>query len=123
MADYPTDSSGMRPLREILWVAGLWLAIASLVGSEPLVVATFNAGQGIVVAGRPQAAAADLAVLKADGNAIDDGVVTALAVGVAKPCGSGLGGKLVPLYYEAASGRTFAVVASDACGSAVEVER
>jgi len=88
-----------------------------------LVVETFNARRGIVVAGHPQAAAVGLAVLKAGGNAIDAGVATALAIGVAEPYGSGLGGKLVLLYYEAASGRTFAVDALDACGSAMEVER
>jgi len=75
-----------------------------------------------VIAGHPEAAAAGLAVLKAGGNAIDAAVATSLAVGVAEPYGSGLGGKLLLLYYEAKSGRTFVIDGMDACGSAVDIE-
>ena len=41
----------------------------------------------------------------------------ALALGVAEPYGSGLGGKLMLLFYEAKSGKTYAVDAMDAAGS------
>lgn len=71
----------------------------------------------MVVAAHPQAVEAGVSVLRAGGNAIDAAVATSLAVGVAEPYGSGLGGKLMLLYYEAKSGRTFAVDAMDAAGS------
>ena len=44
-------------------------------------------------------------------------VATSLAVGVAEPYGSGLGGKLMFLYHEARTGRTYAIDAMDAAGS------
>ena len=71
----------------------------------------------MVVVAHPQAAAAGVAVLKAGGNAIDAAVATSLAVGVAEPFGSGLGGKLMLLFFEAKSGQTYAVEAMDAAGS------
>jgi gamma-glutamyltranspeptidase/glutathione hydrolase len=71
----------------------------------------------MVVAAHPQAVDAGVAVLKAGGNAVDAAVATSLALGVAEPYGSGLGGKLMLLYYEARSGRTYAVDAMDAAGS------
>jgi gamma-glutamyltranspeptidase/glutathione hydrolase len=58
-----------------------------------------------------------VAILKAGGNAIDAAVATSLAVGVAEPYGSGLGGKLMLLYSEAKSGKTYAVDGMDAAGS------
>jgi gamma-glutamyltranspeptidase/glutathione hydrolase len=71
----------------------------------------------MVVAGHPQAAEAGVAVLKSGGNAIDAAIATSLALGVAEPYGSGLGGKLVLLYYEAATGKTTMVDGIDAVGS------
>ena len=56
-------------------------------------------------------------MLQAGGNAIDAAIATSLALGVAEPYASGLGGKLMLLYYEAKSGRTYAVDAMDAAGS------
>lgn len=73
--------------------------------------------RGMVVAGHPQAVAAGIAVLKTGGNAIDAAIATSLALGVAEPYASGLGGKLVMLYYEAESGRIYVVEAMDAAGS------
>jgi gamma-glutamyltranspeptidase/glutathione hydrolase len=71
----------------------------------------------MVVAGHPQAAQAGVDILQAGGNAIDAAVAVSLAIGVAEPYSSGLGGKLMLLYYEAASGRTYALDAMDAAGS------
>ncbi|HUR56473.1 MAG TPA: gamma-glutamyltransferase family protein [Opitutaceae bacterium] len=90
-------------------------AVAS--AATPVTITPVTAKHGVVVAGHPQAAEAGIAVLKAGGNAIDAAVATSLALGVAEPYGSGLGGKLMLLYYEAKSGRTFAVDAMDAAGS------
>jgi gamma-glutamyltranspeptidase/glutathione hydrolase len=76
----------------------------------------------MVVAAHPAAAAIGVEILKAGGNAADAAVAVSLAVGVAEPYGSGLGGKLMMLYREAKSGRTFVIEAMDACGSAIDVE-
>jgi gamma-glutamyltranspeptidase/glutathione hydrolase len=90
--------------------------------ATPVTVTPVTAPHGMVVAAHPQAAAAGVAVLKNGGNAIDAAIATSLAVGVAEPYGSGLGGKLMLLYYEAKSGKTFVVDAMDACGTGLSVE-
>lgn len=105
-----------------MFLLSLTLSYLAAVGATPVTVTPVMGQHGIVVAAHPQAAAAGLAVLKAGGNAIDAAVATSLAVGVAEPYGSGLGGKLVLLYFEAKSGRTFVVDAMDACGSAINIE-
>ncbi len=92
-------------------------ALASTVAATPVTLTPVTARHGMVVAAHPQAAEAGLAVLRAGGNAIDAAVATSLAVGVAEPYGSGLGGKLMLLYYEAKSGKTYVVDAMDAAGS------
>jgi gamma-glutamyltranspeptidase / glutathione hydrolase len=83
----------------------------------PVTVTPVTAKHGMVVAGHPQAVEAGVAVLKAGGNAVDAAVATSLALGVAEPYGSGLGGKLMLLYHDAKSGKTFAVDGMDAAGS------
>lgn len=83
----------------------------------PVSVEVVKAAHGMVVAGHPQAAQAGVDILQAGGNAIDAAVAVSLALGVAEPYSSGLGGKLMLLYYEAASGRTYALNAMDAAGS------
>ena len=83
----------------------------------PVSVEVVKAAHGMVVAGHPQAAQAGVDILQAGGNAIDAAVAVSLALGVAEPYSSGLGGKLMLLYYEAASGGTYALDAMDAAGS------
>jgi len=95
----------------------LALLVTRLPAALPVPLAPVEGRQGMVVAGHPEAAAAGLAVLRAGGNAIDAAVATSLAVGVAEPYGSGLGGKLMFLYHEARTGRTYAIDAMDAAGS------
>jgi len=90
---------------------------SSVAAPTPVTVTPVTAKHGMVVAAHPQAAEAGVAVLKAGGNAIDAAVATSLAVGVAEPYGSGLGGKLMLLYYEAKSGKTYVVDGMDAAGS------
>lgn len=94
----------------------LILAAGSKAG-VPVSVQAVTARHGMVVAAHPQAAEAGLAVLRAGGNAVDAAVATSLAVGVAEPYGSGLGGKLMMLYHDMATGRTHAIDAMDAAGS------
>lgn len=97
-----------------------WMGIVVMstsVRGEPVAVMPVTAEHGMVVAGHPEAAEVGLSVLKSGGNAIDAAIATSLALGVAEPYGSGIGGKLVMLYYEAATGKTTLVDAVDAAGS------
>ena len=103
----------MNRLVVLLFVAFL----ASAARSTPVTVTPVSAEHGMVVATHPQAAEIGVAVLKTGGNAIDAAIATSLALGVAEPYASGLGGKLVLVYYEAASGKTFVIDAMDAAGS------
>jgi gamma-glutamyltranspeptidase/glutathione hydrolase len=79
--------------------------------------------EGMVVAGHPEAAEIGLEILRQGGNAMDATVATALALGVAEPYGSGLGGKCAILYYEAKSGIVFFIDGMDAAGSTFEVDK
>lgn len=108
-----------RPLSAASHIATWLIASVAVVAASatPVTVTPVNARHGMVVAGHPQAAEIGVAVLQAGGNAVDAAVATSLALGVAEPYGSGLGGKLMLLYYDAASGRTFAVDAMDAAGA------
>ena len=56
-----------------------------------------------VVSGNPEATRIGLDILDAGGTAADSAVAVSLALGVAEPYGSGLGGKIAILYYEASS--------------------
>jgi gamma-glutamyltranspeptidase/glutathione hydrolase len=92
------------------------LVIASLAlraAEVPVRVEPVAARHGLVVAGHPEAAEAGLAVLRAGGSAMDAAVAVSLALGVAEPYGSGLGGKLMLLHYEAATGVVLVVDAMD----------
>ncbi|MBI3884691.1 MAG: gamma-glutamyltransferase [Opitutae bacterium] len=97
-----------RLIRRALFLTAIFFG-ASGAPAAPVEVQTDTAGHAMVVAGHPEATAAGLAVLKAGGNAVDAAVAVSLALGVAEPYASGLGGKLVLLYYDAKSRRTYAV--------------
>ncbi|QEG34549.1 gamma-glutamyltransferase family protein [Bythopirellula goksoeyrii] len=64
-----------------------------------------------VASGHEAATTIGLEVLRDGGNVIDAAIATSLAVGVAEPYGSGLGGKLILLYREAATGKVYSIVA------------
>lgn len=108
--------SFVRHFRSALLLVLLALAATGAL-AVPVRVVPVPGAHGMVVAGHPQAARAGLGILQAGGNAIDAAIATSLALGVAEPYGSGLGGKLMLLYYEAATGKTYAVEALDAAGS------
>lgn len=78
---------------------------------------------GMVVAGHPAAARIGRDVLRAGGTAMDAVVAVSLALAVAEPYGSGLGGKLMFLYREGGSGRVLAVDAMDAAPKSLDVAR
>ena len=73
-----------------------------------------------VASGHESSTAIGLEVLRNGGNVIDAAIATSLAVGVAEPYGSGLGGKLILLYREAASGKVYSIVAL--CPSPAELD-
>src|ERR1044071_7942529 len=115
----------MAPLAFFV-AAFCFAAMSALADSVPVTVHAVRARHGMVVAAHPQAAEAGVAILRSGGNAIDGSVATSLALGVAEPNSSGLGGKLMLLYFEAKTGKTCAVDAMDAAGSvdiAAYVER
>ncbi len=89
----------------------------------PVPLRPVTAQHGMVVAGHPEAAAAGVSTLKAGGNAIDAAIAVSLALGVAEPHGSGLGGKLVLIYYDAATRKSYAVDGLDAAPHSLAVER
>jgi gamma-glutamyltranspeptidase/glutathione hydrolase len=96
------------------------VAVAVARGADsnvPVPITPVVGRHGMVVAAHPQASAAGVEILKAGGNAIDAAVATSLALGVSEPYGSGLGGKLMMLYFEAKTGKTYAVDAMDASGA------
>jgi gamma-glutamyltranspeptidase/glutathione hydrolase len=98
------------------------LALTSaLLGSSPVELTPVVGKNGMVVAGHPEASAAGIAVLKEGGNAIDAAVAVSLCLGVAEPYGSGLGGKLMMLYYDSSTGKTFVIDAMDAAGASLDV--
>jgi len=105
---------GMSRVNPAVFLLILWLRG---VAGMPVELTPVRAPQGMVVAGHPQAAEVGLAVLRAGGNAVDAAVTTSLALGVAEPYGSGLGGKLMMLFLEARTGRVYAVDGMDAAGS------
>jgi gamma-glutamyltranspeptidase / glutathione hydrolase len=69
------------------------------------------ANRYVVASGHPAATAVGMEVLRRGGNVIDATIATSLALGVAEPYASGLGGKLVLLYREAATGKVYSIVA------------
>ncbi len=108
-------------MRQLFFVAAVVLLVATG-RSTPVEVVPVAASRGMVVAAHPQSAAIGVEVLRRGGNAIDAAVAVSLSLGVTEPYGSGLGGKLMLLYREAKTGRTYVVEAMDACGSAIDVE-
>lgn len=110
-------------------VATLIVVILSTLSFRPVVLAApthqltpVDARQGMVVAGHPEAAAAGVERLKAGGSAMDAAVAVSLALGVAEPYGSGLGGRIVILYYEAATGKVSVVHGVESVSHALDVE-
>ncbi len=68
---------------------------------------------GIVVAGHPEAATLGAEILERGGNAMDAAVVVSLALGIAEPYGSGIGGKLLYLYQPANNSEPIVIDALD----------
>lgn len=89
------------------------LVLTTVVWSPSLVVAQQKvvANKYVVASGHSAATAVGVEVLRSGGNVVDAAVATSLALGVAEPYGSGLGGKLILLYREASTGKVYSIVA------------
>ncbi|WP_221030169.1 gamma-glutamyltransferase family protein [Actomonas aquatica] len=99
-------------LRSVLLGASFF---SSLRASDVVVpIEPVTGEHGMVVAGHPEAAAIGRDVLQSGGNAVDAAIAVSLSLGVAEPYGSGLGGKLMFLYHDAATGQSFVIDAMDA---------
>jgi len=101
--------------RRFAWVLGV-ATVSAAVPPEVLV-----APHAMIVAGHPEAAEAGLAVLAAGGNAVDAAVAVSLALGVAEPYASGLGGKLELMYYDASTRHVTVVDGMDAASRSLPV--
>jgi gamma-glutamyltranspeptidase / glutathione hydrolase len=112
----------MKCIRFLMTLAGLamWANVSS--GETGVRVQVAEADSAMVVSGHREASSIGIAVLEAGGNAIDAAVAVSLALGVAEPYGSGLGGKLALLYRDAATGEVYFIEALDAAPSGLDPE-
>ncbi len=102
----------------LTYFASLLLTAAVCLGQQ-----TVSTQRYLVASGHESVTQAGLEVLEAGGNAMDAAVTVAMSLGVAEPYGSGLGGKLVMLYYDAATQRVYCVEALCASPRELDVER
>lgn len=93
-------------MKYLTYLATLLLAAAVCFGQQ-----TVTAERYLVASGHELATRAGTDVLEAGGNAMDAAVAVSMTLGVAEPYGSGLGGKLVMLYYDAETQRVYCVEA------------
>ena len=77
---------------------------------------------GVVVSGSPQSTEAGIRILKQGGTAADAAVAVSLTLGVTEPFNSGLGGKLVILYYDASNGKVSYIDAIETAPAGMSVE-
>ncbi len=85
------------------------------IGQQSVVAEKF-----VVASGHREASEIGLQVLRDGGNVIDAAIATSFALGVAEPYGSGLGGKLIMLYRDGATGEVHSIVAL--CTSPAELD-
>lgn len=107
------------------WCAWLSCAVIASVGTSAAQAVTAERVEAVryaVTSGHPAATEAGLAVLGRGGNVMDAAVTTSLALGVAAPFGSGLGGKMVMLYRDGKSGDVTCVEALSAAPRQVDVD-
>ena len=115
------DRSKTIPRKATAFLALVALGpLAAAPALEPPQVATGT--RWAVATGHPDSTAAGLAVLRDGGNVIDAAVAASLTLGVAEPYGSGLGGKLVMLYRDGASGEVRCIEALCASPLATDPE-
>ena len=67
--------------------------------------------EGVIVSGSQESTEAGIQVLKDGGTAADAAVAVSFTLGVSEPFNSGLGGKLIALYYEAKTQKVYCIEA------------
>ncbi len=67
--------------------------------------------EGVIVSGSEESTKAGIQVLKEGGTAADAAVAVSFTLGVSEPFNSGLGGKLIALYYEAKTQKVYCIEA------------
>ena len=102
----------------LVWLIGLFVLPITRANAENVVTVRGP----VVVSGHPEATRIGIDVIKSGGNAIDALVATSMALGVAEPGNSGLGGKLVVLYYDAATRQSTFLTALEAAPMALKVD-
>lgn len=95
---------------------------AALPAAVPYSIEPVRGDRGMIVAGHPEAAEIGLRVLQEGGNAIDAVVATSLALGVAEPYGSGIGGKCAIIYHDGPTGQSWFIDGMDAAGSRLDAD-
>jgi len=84
---------------------------------------TAASGAGVVSAGDPRAAAAGVTILEAGGNAADATVAVLLALTVAEPQSSGIGGGGFLLWHDAETGQISSIDARESAPAAATPDR
>ncbi len=108
-------------MRALILLAGVVLLLAGC-SSESEPGRDARGANGAVTAGHPLAAEAGLKVLQDGGNAMDAAITMASVLAVARPHMNGVGGDTFILYYDAQSGRVYALNGSGRSGSRATVE-
>ncbi|MBI4903028.1 MAG: gamma-glutamyltransferase [Acidobacteria bacterium] len=94
------------------WPTGRWQA-------RSMVISKF----GVVAASQPLAARAGVQILESGGNAIDAAIAANATLGVVEPMGSGIGGDLFAIVYEAKTGKVTGLNASGWSPKGLTIER
>ncbi len=114
------QSHRLIPKRTLQWTVGALLLTLAV---QTQAAQTMQSSKGMVVAGHQLAAFAGQKILQENGNAVDAAVAVATTLNVAEAWGSGLGGKLVMLYYEAQSQQVYCVEALDQASQTMPEKR
>ena len=100
----------------------VWSLLLTIV-TQTQAAQTLQSSDGMVVAGHRLAALAGQKILQEDGNAMDAAIAVATTLTVAESWGSGLGGKLIMLYYDASHKQVYCVEALDQASQTMPQKR
>jgi gamma-glutamyltranspeptidase/glutathione hydrolase len=103
-------SLSVSAMQRILYLIILLLALTPPAWADEAV----RGAHELVIAGHPLSTQAGLKVLHDGGNAADALIAVSLSLGITEPGNSGLGGKMVLLYYDAKTKTVSSIVAMSA---------